>query len=166
MVKKIIIPYFHVGLKYTTPFFIGLGIYLAIIGYSIWTAILALVALIILTTNYVTEIDFNKKEYRDFLSFLGFAFDEEKNKFKSVNKIVIVKENHSQMLNSRSRSRQLDWASFTATLILDGNKTLNLITRNNKKELVEGLLDFAKFLNVNIEDQTTGQNYMIGVRKI
>ena len=109
MIKKIIIPYFHIGMKYTTPFILGLGIYLAIIGYPIWTVVLVLVALIILTTNYVTEIDFNKKEYRDFLSFLGFAFDEAKNKFKSVNKIVIVKENHSQMLNSRSRSRQLDW---------------------------------------------------------
>ena len=166
MVKKIIIPYFHIGIKYVTPLILGLGIYLGIIGYPIWIAVSVLLSTIILTTRYVTEINLTKKEYRDFLSFFWMPFDEEKNKFNSIIKIVIVREKHSQVLNSRSRSRQLDWASFTGTLLFDENKSLDLVTTNDKTQLVRGLKDFALFLNVNIEDQTTSQHYLIDIAKI
>jgi hypothetical protein len=92
-------------------------------------------------------------------------FQEEKVKFKTVDKIVITKDNHSQMLNSRSRSRQLDWASFTGTLIVDDNKTLDLLTRTDKRELITGLREFVDFLKVDIEDQTTNQPFTIDISK-
>src|SRR5690606_12079327 len=113
----------------------------------------------------VTEIDLNGKEYRDFLSFLYIPVEEEKVRFSTVDKIVITKDNHSQMLNSRSRSRQIDWASFTGTLILDKNKTLELLTRNDKKELIKVLKEFAEFLKVDIEDQTTSRHYLVDITK-
>lgn len=106
--KTISIPYFPTGIKYVTPLPIGLGVYLWTIGYPWWTVPLVLLAIIVLTTNYVTEINLDKNKYRDFVSFLWMSFEEEKVKFKTVDKIVITKDNHSQMLNSRSRSRQLD----------------------------------------------------------
>ncbi len=130
-----------------------------------WTGVLVLLTIIVLTTNYVTEINLDKKEYRDFVSFLWMPFQEEKVKFKTVDKIVITKDNHSQMLNSRSRSRQLDWASFTGTLIIDDNKTLDLLTRTDKKELITGLREFVDFLKVDIEDQTTSQPFTIDISK-
>jgi hypothetical protein len=163
--KKISIPYFPTGIKYATPLLLGLGIFLWTLGYPLWTGILALLIMIILTTNYVTEIDLDKKEYRDFLSFLWIPFEEERVKFKTVDKIVITKDNHSQMLNSRSRSRQLDWSSFTGTLIVDNNKTLDLLTRTDKKELVKGLMEFVDFLKVEVEDQTTNRHFMIDISK-
>jgi hypothetical protein len=164
--KKITIPYFPSGLKYATPLIFGAAIYLWTIGYPIWSGLLALVATIILTTKYVTEIDLNGKEYRDFLSFLGIPVEEEKVRFSTVDKIVITKDNHSQMLNSRSRSRQIDWASFTGTLILDENKSLELLTRNDKKELIKVLKEFADFLKVDIEDQTTSRHYLVDITKV
>jgi len=163
--KKISIPYFPTGIKYATPLPLGLGIYLWTIGYPLWTAALLLLIIIILTTNYVTEINLDRKEYRDFISFLWMPFDEEKVEFQTVDKIVITKDNHSQMLNSRSRSRQLDWSSFTGTLIVDGTKTLDLLTRTSKKELIVGLREFTDFLKVDIEDQTTNQAYKIDINK-
>lgn len=163
--KKISIPYFPTGIKYATPLPLGLGIYLWTIGYPLWTGVLVLLTIIVLTTNYVTEINLDKKEYRDFVSFLWMPFEEEKVRFKTVNKIVITKENHSQMLNSRSRSRQLDWSSFTGTLIMDENKTLDLLTRTDKKELITGLREFVDFLKVDIEDQTTNQPFTIDLSK-
>lgn len=118
-----------------------------------------------MTTKYVTEINLDKKECIDYLSFLWIQVEPEKIKFNAVSKIVIIKANHSQMLNTRSRSRQLDWSSFTGTLILDENKTLDLLTRNNKKELIEGLKEFADFLKVDIEDSTTGRHVFTRTRE-
>ena len=163
--KKIRIPYFPIGIKYATPLFLGLGIYLWAIGHPIWIGILTLLTLIILTTSYVTEINLNKKEYRDFLSILSIPFDEEIKNFKNVDKIVIRKDNHSQMLNSRSRSRQIDWSSFTGTLITDNSETLDLLTRTDKTELIKGLKEFVEFLKVEIEDQTTSQHFKIDISK-
>ncbi|CAN5354469.1 hypothetical protein BH09BAC3_BH09BAC3_09260 [soil metagenome] len=161
--KRIVISYFPVGLKYATVLLFGCAIYLALVGYPIWTVPLSLLGIIILTTNYVTEIDSVKKEYRDFISVIWMPFEEIKVKFVKADKIIIQKENHSQMLNSRSRSRQLDWSSFTGTLILDGNNTIELLTKNDKGELIKGLKEFADFLNVEIEDQSTGRHYIVDV---
>ncbi|WP_276371086.1 hypothetical protein [Chryseolinea sp. H1M3-3] len=164
--KKITIPYFPLGLKYVTPLILGSAIYLLVIGYPIWSAVLVLIATIILTTKYVTEIDLKKKEYRDFLSFLGIPVGEERAKFNILRKIVITKDNHSQVLNTRSRSRQIDWTSFTGTLLLDENKTLDLLTKNDKTQLIKGLKEFADFLVVDVEDQTTSRHYLIDINKV
>jgi hypothetical protein len=69
------------------------------------------------------------------------------------------------MLNSRSRSRQLDWTSFIGTLIIDDNKTLELLNRTEKRELIKGLKEFAEFMNLEIEDQTTKQHFKIDQSK-
>lgn len=159
--KSIAIPYFPAAIRYTTPLFVGLGVYIWTIGFPIWTAVLTLLAVIILTTRYVTEINLHQKEYRDYLSFLWIPFEEEKIKFKKAEKIIVTKDNHSQMLNSRTRSRQLDWSSFTGTLITDDNKSINLLTRTDKKELIKGLRVFADVLRVDIEDQTTSRPFRI-----
>lgn len=164
--KQISIPYFPSGLKYVTPLFFGSAIYVLIIGYAIWSAGLALTATIILTTKYVTEINLKEKEYRDFLSFLWIPVEEERVRFSTLRKIVITKDNHSQMLNSRTRSRQIDWASFTGTLLLDENKTLELLTKNDKNQLIKGLKEFADFLGVDVEDQTTSRHYLVDISKI
>ena len=163
--KKISIPYFPTGIKYATPFLIALGIYLWIIGYPFWIGIFAFLVIIILTTKYVTEIDLEKKECRDFLSFLSIPFQEEKVRFNRIDRIIITKDNHSQMLNSRSRSRQLDWSSFTGTLLTDDSKRLDLLTRTDKNDLVKGLNEFADFLKVDIEDQTTTEHFKIDVNR-
>lgn len=163
--ETIIIPYFPTGLRYTTPLLLALGIYTWTIGLPVWTGILILLAVIILTTKYVTEINLQKKEYRDFLSFLWIPFQEEKIIFNKIDKIVIRKDNHSQMLNSRSRSRQLDWSSFTATLITDENTALDLLTHTDKRELIKGLKQFVDLLRVGVEDQTTKQYFQLDVSK-
>lgn len=161
--KKITIPYFPTGIKYATPLLIGAGVYLWTINHPVWMGILTLAEIIILTTSYVTEINLDKKELRDFLSFLWIPFAQEKIRFNKLEKIVITKDKHSQMLNSRSRSRQLDWSSFTGTLITDDNKTLDLLTRTDKKELIKGLKEFVHFLRVDIEDQTTSEHFKIDI---
>ena len=163
--SRIIVPYFPIGIKYTTPLLIAVGVYLFIIGYPIWIGVMALLSIIILTTSYVTEINIDKKELRDFLSFLWMPFQVEIIKFNKAEKIIITKVNHSQVLNSQARSRQLDWSSFTGTLLTDNNKTLDLLTRTEKRALIKGLKEFAELLNVDIEDHTTSEYFKIDLNK-
>jgi hypothetical protein len=108
----------------------------------------------------------DKKEYRDYLSFLWIPVKEERSKFNAIEKIIIRKENHAQMLNTRSRSRQIDWQSFTGTLLLDGNKSLDLLTKTDKKELIKGLKAFSAYLKVDVEDHTTGRFYIVDMTRV
>lgn len=166
MTKKVIIPYFHKALKYTTPLIFGLGLFIILKGFIIWGLLLLLIGYVILSTKYITEINLKDKLYRDYLFFLGFHLDEEISRFQKLDHIVITKGDYSQAINTRSRSRQLDWVDYSGTLLFDGNQSLNLLTRNEKDELVKGLKDFAEFLDVGIEDRTTHHHYWIDLMKI
>ena len=166
MTKKITIPYFPKGLKYATPLFFGTGIYLIVIRYPIWGGLLILAGVVIITTNYVTEINLKEKSYRDYLSLLGLTLNEESKKFNKIDRIVITKGNYSQTINTRAQSRQLDWSDYTGTLILDNDNTLDLLTRNSKKELIKGLKEFTDFLKVGVEDRTTSEHRWVDMTKI
>lgn len=164
VIKKISIPYFPSGMKLTTPLFFGGGIYFAVAGLPFWGVAVLVAGILILTTRYVTEINLQDKTYRDYLSFLWMPFNVEAKRFNSLDRIIITKGNYSQTINTRIQSRQLDWSDFTGTLLSD-NGTLDLLTRNDKKELIKGLKEFAHFLKVGVEDQTTGVHYWIDLDK-
>ena len=164
--KKILIPYFPLGIKISSLLLVGMAGYLVTINNYAWAVILILLTVIIFTTNYVTEINISEKVCRDYLSFLTIPFQEDVIKFSKIDKLIITKANHSQMLNTRSRSRQLDWASFTGSLVLDDNqKSLDLLTRNDRTELIKGLKEFSSFLQVDIEDHTTSSFFVIDTTK-
>jgi len=164
LVKIISPPYFHKGLKYVTPLIFAAGIYLLIIAYPVWGVVLLLSCAIILTTKYVTEINLKGKYIKDYTFLLGMHLDEDLKRLDNPDRIVITKGDYSQMLNTRWRSRQLDWVDYTGTLIFDGD-TLALLTRNEKHDLVKELKEFAEFLQVGIEDRTTHQFYWIDLSK-
>jgi hypothetical protein len=164
MTKKVIIPYFPKGIKYATPLLFGPGVYLIYGNNFILGALLILLTLVIITTNYVTEINLKEKRYRDYLSLAGIPLNEESRSFTRAEKIVITKGNYSQTINTRSQSRQLDWADYTGTLILD-NDALALLTRTSKKELIHRLREFAEFLQVDVEDSTTKESCLVDLKK-
>ena len=164
MTKKVIIPYFPKGIKYATPLLFAIGVYLIFISYFSWGGLLILLTLIIISTNYVTEINLEEKRYRDYLSLIGIPLNQESKSFTRAEKIVITKGSYSQTINTRVQSRQLDWTDYTGTLILD-NDTLDLLTRNNKKELIRGLKEFAAFLQVEVEDRTTSQHFLVDLKR-
>ncbi|MBK5279931.1 MAG: hypothetical protein JJE09_13815 [Bacteroidia bacterium] len=166
MIKKITIPYFPTGLKYITPLLAGGGIYLIVLSYSVFGGILILVAAIILTSNYVTEIDLGKKVYSDYLSILWLPVNMEKKKFTKIDRIVITKGAYAQTINTRSRSRQLDWADYTGTLLFDQLDSLDLLTKTDRTDLLKGIKEFKDFLNVDVEDRTTSQPYWIDMNNL
>jgi hypothetical protein len=153
--KRIIIPYFPSGLKYATPLFAGVAVYLIITSHWILASLLLCFSVLILTTFYVTEIDLEKRRYIDFLSVMGIPFSRESTSFQKLDRIIITKENHVQQLNSRIQSRTLRWSQYTGKLIFDNGHTLDLVSRPEKVKLVAGVKDFALFLQVPIQDLTT-----------
>jgi hypothetical protein len=164
MSKKIIIPYFPKAMKYATPLLFGASGYLFFIENPIWASILIVLGVIVLTTNYVTEINLGEKSYDDYLSFLWIPMNRDKKRFSHIDRIVISRGNYSQTVNTRIQSRQMDWTDFTGTLIL-GNDKLDLVTHTNKKELLHALREFSDFLKVDVEDRTTSEHYWIDMTK-
>lgn len=164
MMKKISIPYFPKGVKYSTPVPLVAGIYLLISGYPFWGAFLILLGFVVWTTRYVTEIDLENHVYQDYLSFLGLKLNEEKKKFNALDRIVISKGNYSQTVNTRIQSRQMNWSDYTATLLLD-NGTLDLLTRSDKQNLLKGVKEFSDFLKVDVEDRTTNRHCWVDMSK-
>ena len=165
MNKKIIIYYFPKGLRYTTPIIVASGIYLIIISHFIWGGLLVLLTAIMITTRYVTEINFEKKVYQDYLFFLGLSLNREVKRFNHIERIIVTKGNYSQMLNTRVQSRQMNWSDYTGTIIHDGTGKLDLLTSINKDELIRELIVYAQFLEVGIEDRTTSRPYWVDLNK-
>ncbi len=137
MIKNISLPYFPTGVKLTTPLLFGGAIYFAVAGLPFWGLAAMIAGIIILTTQYITEINLLDKTYQDHLSFLWMPSNMGSKRFDTLDRIIITKGNYSQMINTRIRSGQLDWPDYTGTLISD-NGTLDLLTRNYKKELING----------------------------
>jgi hypothetical protein len=164
--KKIITPYFPIGLKYSTPLLFGLAIYLLFESHPIWAVICILLGVIIITTQYVTEIDLKNKRFRDYLLFLFIPFSEESRKFDRIEKIIITKGNYVQTINTLVQSRQRDWSDYTATLIFNHTRTLELLTKNDKHELLLKIKEFAQIFNTVVEDHTTSRHYIIDLGRV
>lgn len=165
MIKQISTAYFPTGIKFCAPLLVIGGVYLITTGHEIWGVLLVILSAVILTTKYVTEIDLKERSYRDFLFLLGLNLNEESSRFNAIERVVITKGRFSQTINTRAQSRQMDWTDFTATLLLD-NGTLDLLTRNSKKELLLALKEFIIFLNVPVEDRTSAQFTEIDIARV
>jgi len=133
-------------------------------GASHLALLLVVLGIIVLTTNYVTEINLGEKSYDDYLLFLWIPMNRDKKRFRFVDRIIISKGNYLQTINTRIQSRQMNWTDYTGTLILDNDK-LDLVTHTNKKELLHALKTFSDFLKVDVEDRTTGDPYWIDMTK-
>jgi hypothetical protein len=119
-----------------------------------WAIVVALMSAFIFTAQYVTTIDVSNRRFIDAFSFFGIAIDTEKTSYKTLDKIVITKGNYSQKATTRSTDRQIHWSDYTGTLIYDHSGALDLLTRQDKKELVEALKIYASALQVDIEDNS------------
>ena len=64
---------------------------------------------------------------------MGIPLNEEKRNFSVLDRIIITKSNNAQKVNTRAQSRQLNWTDYTATLLIDDNDSLDLLTKNRKR---------------------------------
>jgi hypothetical protein len=166
MKKKIVVPYFPTGIKYSAPLIILVGMYLLFTGHFVWAFVLILLGIIILTTKYVTEINLSEKYYEDYLFFLGLKVQPEMNRFNAVDRIIVTKGSYSQRVVSRIQSRQINWSEYTATLLFDSGDSLDLLSVQDKHDLIKSLKDYADFLKVGVEDRTTPRHYWVDIENV
>lgn len=167
MTKKIITPYFPKGLKFIAPIICFTGLFIAFSGLYIFGLSIAVICVLIMTTNYVTEIDLTAKVIDDYMTIVWIDFNHESRIFQTIDKIVINKGNYAQNVQSRVQSRTMQWSDYTATLILnDETRTIDLLTRTDKKDLLLELKSYSDFLKVGVEDHTTRDPYWIDMSQV
>lgn len=146
--------YFPKGLRYTTPVFFLLAAFIAFPGYWIAAIAIVVVSVFIITAQHVTLIDTGAKQFVDAFGFYGINFVRERKRFGRLDTIILTKERFEQQLNSRARSTTMRWSEYTATLLYDGDRALDLATREDKSEVVEFANVYSQLLNVGVEDRS------------
>lgn len=144
--------YFPQGLRYATPVFFLLAIYIGFVGYLVAPVIIVIVSIFMATAQYVTIIDTDRREFLDAFGFYGINFVSERRRYHQLDRIIITKAKYEQNLNSRARSTTMRWTEYSATLIYDGGQKLDLVSREDKVDVIEFAKVYAQSLKVAIED--------------
>jgi hypothetical protein len=153
------------GIIYVSPIIFGSGIYL-LLAHPIWGALLILTAAVIPTTAYTTRVDLQKRTFDDYLFFLGLKLQRETGRFEFVNEIVISKGDHQYKAASRVSDRTVHFNDYTATLIYNNDRALDLLTETDKKKLIKKIRNLAKYLAVPVKDHAVAEPYEIDLARM
>ena len=166
MTRQIRISYFPTALKYAAAVIIIIAFVLLYKGFFIWGIIAVIVAVIVLKTDYVTDIDLKDRCITDFISVVGYPVGKEEIRFNQVDKVIITKGDFAQKRHPATQDRQRNWVDFTASLLFDNGQMFDLLTRTDKKKLIIGILEYIKLFQVPVEDHTTDSPYIIDLKKV
>lgn len=150
MTKKIVIYYFPAGMRYGSWALLPLSAFLIWQQAYIWSAVLPVVFLIILSTRYVTEIDPQRKAYADYVFFLGLRLGIERSRYDSIRGITISRSSETTQVRSRVQDRRFNWTAYTATLHFDDGQTLDLVTSVSYEAVKGEALGYAEFLGTEV----------------
>jgi hypothetical protein len=148
--------YFPSGMIFAGVLFLFVGLLIAISVNMILGTIIILGGIIILTTHYRLEIDFENMRYKDYVWFLGLKKGEPE-KFEGIEYLFINKSKLSQNLNSLTSTRTISKDAFNGYLKLRGDETIHLLTKENKRALLEKLNRMASLLSVKVVDYSVDQ---------
>jgi len=134
---------------------------IAAIFSSVWwlSIILAFVGLIILTIQSGTEIDHNKKTYREYNSVLFFRHGE-RERYEAVEKIFINASKVTQVVHPAhtNDSATFDHTEYNAYLKLSDGKKIFLMSKKNKAAMMNKLKPVAELLEAELVDYTMPSN--------
>jgi hypothetical protein len=137
--------------------FTFLGVLFLIFGLTlqygiVFNSAIIFITFIIFTGHYGLEIDFTKKTFKNYSSFLGLKFGKRKT-FDAVEKIFINSRNIRESLHSRANNpgnfRYIEYKSF---LKFSNGRKISLISRKNKEKLLKQMRNIAKDLKAEIVD--------------
>lgn len=143
--------YFPTGLIFAGLILMVGGLAISISLNIIGGIIFILIGLILITTHYRLEVDFESRRYRDYVWLLGFKIGASE-PFEKIEYIFVKKSKMSQNMNSLISSRTFTKDVFDAYLKLDGHETIHLLSKENKSKLVSRLTKIADMLQVKIID--------------
>jgi hypothetical protein len=163
---KIKISYFPLAMVFVlAPLIAIFGLYI-ITTSPVWGVILCLGGLVMATTHYVTFVNPERKEYGDYLSFLGIRLNAEYGRFETMHKVVITKETFSYKAATRYSDRTGTYRAYTAVLLFSRDQTLELTTATEKREVLRKIKALCLQLNVGVEDLTVADPYFIDIAQV
>jgi hypothetical protein len=150
MTRKIIIYYFPAGMRYASWLFPAIALWLAWNSQFIWSALLLLLFLIIISTRYITVIDPQRRIYSDYVFFLWMKPGLEQNHYEKILGITIGRSSETHKVRSRVQDRQFNWTAYTATLHFDGGQSLDLVTSVSLEVVKKEAAGYAEFLGTQV----------------
>lgn len=148
--------------NYFSNYLIFSAVGLAFIGLVAFTlnlvvaVVLCFGSLLIFTTHYRLQLDFENKVYHDYVWVLGMKHGE-KGRFEGVQYLFIKKSKVSQTMYSRGASSTIKKELFDGYLKFSDDKIIHLLTKENKEELIASLKSMAARLNARVIDYSTGE---------
>lgn len=150
----------------TANYFTGmpyvLGFILAPVGFILLFSpqttvgvILLVTGIIILSTHYRLEIDYNKKQYTEYVFLLGIKTLVERKAFQAIEYVFIKQTKVSQTLNSRASSTTIQKTQYDGFLKFSEADKIHLMTLENKGLLLKKLRVIASQLNLKILDYSS-----------
>ncbi|GCC51763.1 hypothetical protein SanaruYs_19920 [Chryseotalea sanaruensis] len=119
-----------------------------------------LVCAIIFTTHYRLKIDFEKKEYRDYLWIFGLK-DGKKYSFDALAYFFIKTNRVSQTMGLKAANTTVVKEVYDAYLKFSDDEKLHVISSNTKAKILKKLIPVAENLNIKILDYTDGEAKVI-----
>jgi hypothetical protein len=127
---------------------------LAIVNLPIGLSLL-FIGVVVFTTHYRLGIDFDKKEYHDYLWILGYR-NGAKEKFTNLEYIFVKKSTESTTMQLRVASSTIQKEVFDGYLKFSESNKIHLLTMDSKEGLIVKLKAMAQQLNVRIIDFSEG----------
>ncbi len=133
--------------------FVGM---LVVLKSIILGVIIFLVSALIFSTHYRLKIDYNKKEFFDYVWVLGFK-NGDRGKFEKIEYLFIKKSRVSQKMNHLVGSATIQKEIYDGYLKISDQEKIHLITKDNKKNLIEKLSVISTRLKVSLVDYSDGE---------
>jgi hypothetical protein len=138
------------------------GVFLAFIGIVgiitnlfLGLMILAL-CVIIFTTHYRLNVDFENKIFLDYVWILGFRRGDLK-RFETIEYIFIKTSKVSETMQARIASTTIHKEVFDAFLKFSEEEKIHLMTMDDKNDLIQKLKPMSEKLHSKIFDYTEGE---------
>jgi hypothetical protein len=142
--------YFSGTILFVTAFFVLVGAVVVAVNAIVGIVIL-ITCVIVFTTHYRLSIDFENKVCHDYLWILGLK-NGEKLKFEKIEYLFIKKKKVSQTMSIRVASSTIRSEVYDGYLKFSETEKIHLMTKDNKKDLLDKLRIISSALKVKIVD--------------
>ncbi len=143
--------YFPSGMAFTGGLMVVAGLAALFAAHLTAGIILIAIGIVLATTHYRLEIDFNNRTYRDYVWFLGFR-NGTPGQFQVLDYLFVKQIKQRQNLNSRISSKTITTEAFDGYLKFDGSETIHLFTKNRKADILKRLNKIAGLLELKVVD--------------
>lgn len=144
---------------YFSPVFIFNGFVIAFIAVLVFphsisgAIILSVTSLIIFTTHYRLKVDFEKKNFRDYVWILGLKTGKDE-RFDQIEYVFITKSRVTQKMQLRGASTTTKKDVYDGYIRFSEHEKVHLITMDEKPKLLQKMTTIGQRLGVGVVDHS------------